>query len=209
MDQYVYKITNDDGGAPCVHDGILSLAICKPRIRVPAGTSDWFFGFGGVSLGEKLIYIAQVTKKARHGSYYRDEEYAGRPDRIYVWRGPMLRCLPNPFHPDGKWEHLDIGKYPNYERAEVLLSTNFRYFGRNGSADYKRKYPAIRERVESLGQGEPYKHNPELRRELRELRESIWAEYPDRCVLGEHHRPDECGECPLDDDEDDSGPIPE
>ena len=129
MDQYVYKITNDDGGAPCVHDGILSLAICKPRIRVPAGTFDWVFGFGGVHLGEKLIYIAQVTSKARHGSYYRDDEYAGRPDRIYTWRGPFLRCLPNRFHPDGKWGHLDIGEYPNYERAEVLLSTNFRYFG--------------------------------------------------------------------------------
>lgn len=30
---YIYKLTGDDGGAPCVCDGILSLAICKPAIR--------------------------------------------------------------------------------------------------------------------------------------------------------------------------------
>jgi hypothetical protein len=209
MDQYVYKITNDDGGAPCVHDGILSLAICKPRIRVPAGTFDWVFGFGGVDLDEKLIYIAEVSKKARHGSYYRDDEYAGRPDRIYAWRGSFLLCIPNRFHPDGKWAQWDIGKYPNYERAEVLLSTNFRYFGRNGTADYKGKYPAIATLIEALRRGERIHHSPALRRELRELREATWAEYPDRGVLGEHHRPEECGECPPDDDEDDSGPIPE
>jgi hypothetical protein len=34
---YIYKLTSDDGGAPCVRDGILSLAICKPWIRSVAG----------------------------------------------------------------------------------------------------------------------------------------------------------------------------
>ncbi len=209
MDQYVYKITDDDGGAPCVNGGVLSLAICKPRIRVPAGTFDWIFGFGGVELGEKLIYIAEVTKKARHGDYYRDSEYEGRPDRIYAWKGAFLRCLPNPYHPEGKWAHLDIGTHPNYERAEVLLSTNFRYFGRSGTAAYKNKYPAIGERIETLGQGEPYKHGDALKLELRELRLETWRESPDRTIWGEHHRPEECGVCPLDDEDDDVAMIPE
>lgn len=30
---YFYKLTADNGGAPCVQDGLLSLAICKPMIR--------------------------------------------------------------------------------------------------------------------------------------------------------------------------------
>jgi len=154
------------------------------------------------------VPVAEVTKKARHGSYYRDDEYAGRPDRIYAWRGSFLRWLPNRFHPDGKWEQWDIGEYPNYERAEVLLSINFRYLGRKGSANYKTNQ-AIATLIEALRRGERIHHSPDLRRELRELREATWADYPDRCVVGEHHRPDECGECPLDDDEDDSGPIPE
>jgi len=34
---YFYKLTTDDGGAPCVQDGLLSLAICKPMIR---GTAE-------------------------------------------------------------------------------------------------------------------------------------------------------------------------
>jgi Nucleotide modification associated domain 2 len=33
---YLYKMTVDNGGAPCVQDRILSLAICKPRIRSSA-----------------------------------------------------------------------------------------------------------------------------------------------------------------------------
>jgi hypothetical protein len=41
MDEYVYKITNDDGAAPCVYDGVLSLANCKPPPRIPAETLEW------------------------------------------------------------------------------------------------------------------------------------------------------------------------
>jgi Nucleotide modification associated domain 2 len=33
---YIYKLTVDDGGAPCVQDEVLSLAICKPFIRSTA-----------------------------------------------------------------------------------------------------------------------------------------------------------------------------
>ena len=33
---YIYKLTVDDGGAPCVHDGVWTLAICKPAIRSTA-----------------------------------------------------------------------------------------------------------------------------------------------------------------------------
>ena len=34
---YVYKIVADIGGAPCVKNNLLSLAICKPKIRKTAG----------------------------------------------------------------------------------------------------------------------------------------------------------------------------
>ena len=38
---YLYKMTVDDGGAPCVQDRMLTLAICKPTIRrvAPEGRS--------------------------------------------------------------------------------------------------------------------------------------------------------------------------
>ncbi len=127
---YFYKITND-GGAPCVMGGLLSLAICKPKIRKAAGRQDWLFGFGAQRLGERLIYVAEVTDKQYQGNYYRRPEFADRPDRIYEWRGEMLRWRSGScFHPAGKWAHKDIGDYPRYERAYVLLSSNFRYFGK-------------------------------------------------------------------------------
>ncbi len=46
-DIYVYKMTADNGGAPCVHRRLLSLAICKPKIRKAANRGDLIFGFGG------------------------------------------------------------------------------------------------------------------------------------------------------------------
>lgn len=33
---YLYKMIADDGGAPCVANELLSLAICKPIIRAVA-----------------------------------------------------------------------------------------------------------------------------------------------------------------------------
>src|SRR2546425_921365 len=80
---YVYKLTTDNGGAPCVKRGLLSLAICKPSIRRTAHEDDWIFGFGGKDLGSRLIYIARVTKVVKNGSYYVDGAYERRDDRIY------------------------------------------------------------------------------------------------------------------------------
>ena len=47
---YFYKLTADNGGAPCVRYGLLSLAICKPMIRKTAKEGDLVFGFAANSL---------------------------------------------------------------------------------------------------------------------------------------------------------------
>ena len=52
---YVYKMVADNGGAPCVWRGLLSLAICKPEIRKGAQNGDLIFGFGGSHYNEKLV----------------------------------------------------------------------------------------------------------------------------------------------------------
>jgi Nucleotide modification associated domain 2 len=59
---YFYKMTSDSGMAPCVDQGVLSLAICKPSIRRRAQEGDIIFGFGGKALGETLIYAAKIGK---------------------------------------------------------------------------------------------------------------------------------------------------
>jgi len=85
---FVYRLTTDDGGAPCVVNGLLSLAICKPMIRKKAKPGDLIFGFAANSLhsDNRLIYVARVAKAIPGGDYYRQRQYAGRPDRIYKWR---------------------------------------------------------------------------------------------------------------------------
>lgn len=80
---YVYKMTSDNGGAPCVHRGLLSLAICKPTIRKAAPIGSLIFGFGGKDLGGRLIYSARVTGKLVDGCYYRAKCFHARPDCIY------------------------------------------------------------------------------------------------------------------------------
>src|SRR3989449_5973689 len=82
---YFYKLTCDDGGAPCVQDGLLSLAICKPMIRSTAEVGDLIFGFAAKSLfgDNRLIYIAWVTDKKSEGEYYLNKRFSGRGDRIY------------------------------------------------------------------------------------------------------------------------------
>jgi hypothetical protein len=82
---YFYKMTNDGGGAPCIERGLLSLAICKPRIRVGAEPGNWILEYTANSLdpNNRLINIAKVTGKARDGEYFHDEKYVNRRDSIY------------------------------------------------------------------------------------------------------------------------------
>lgn len=129
---YVYKMTCDNGGAPCVHRKLLSLAICKPRIRTGARVGDWIVGFGGASipeLREKLIYVAKVTAVERDGGYYKTARYSGRPDCIYEGAGNGYRYREgSKYHSADDLAH-DLGSAPRFERAVTLLSEEFRYFG--------------------------------------------------------------------------------
>src|SRR4051812_2880278 len=114
---WVYKLTYDTGAAPHVRDGLLSLAICKPRIREGAAEGDVIFGFSGrsrkVNRGERLIYVAEVTKKLANGKYYDDAQFRDRWDCIYdrvgeslVWRAGSL------FHKNGSSANTDVGPGP-------------------------------------------------------------------------------------------------
>ena len=175
-----YKMTNDSGAAPCVRAGRLSLAICKPMIRISARKGDLVFGFAASSLhpDNRLIYIAQVTEVLAEGRYYEAARFARRPDCIYERRGKNF--VPRAgarFHDrPGDLEH-DLGPAPQYPRASVLLSTDFRYLGAAGSADYKRRFPRLRRAIEELKQGHRRFHSTELLRELRELKDRVWRKY--------------------------------
>ncbi|MDE2165904.1 MAG: hypothetical protein KGJ66_06160 [Alphaproteobacteria bacterium] len=193
---YFYKMTCDDGGAPCVEYDLLSLAICKPMIRSTAQKGDVVIGFAANSLSDdnRLIYIAKITTKKCNGAYFRSHEHSGRADCIYEWVGDRPRWRRQArYHSPNELVH-DLGKGPRYSRADVLLSTKFRYFGRKGTDGYKRQFPAIKSAIEKLAQGHRVRHNAKLGDELRHLVKNAWRDSK-RCIIGKPHSDPVRGVC--------------
>jgi hypothetical protein len=183
---YVYKLTTDNGGAPCVKRGLLSLAICKPSIRRTASEGDWIFGFGGRDLDARLIYIARISRAPlRSGSYYVDDTFKSRDDRIYCLRNGKFALRENAQYPsDGSQLEHDLGKAPLYAQAVTLLSDDFRYWGKRGTSNYRGTFPEIGKLLDRLTRGHRVNFSDAARRELVELQHSQWRKYPNSKVLG-------------------------
>ena len=128
-------------------------------------------------MGGRLIYAAYVTKKPKVADYYRKRKYGGRPDRIYrsINRRAKLRKDAQ-FHTDGKQINKDVGK--EFEKAYVLLSTDFRYFGSSGTTDHLRRYPHLAAVLENLTQGHRVNHKQCVRDELCRLAKKLWKDFP-------------------------------
>jgi hypothetical protein len=173
---HFYKLTADNGGAPCVHRGLLSLAICKPMIRKTAKEGDLIFGFAANSLSQdnRLIYVARITDKPCDGAYYTSDRYSRRGDCIYEFKnGRFARRKRAKHHLNPKDLIHDLGRRP-YSKANVLLSTDFRYFGKAGTDDYKSKFRRVKYAVERLRRGHRVHQNAELRDQLLDMRDWIW-----------------------------------
>ena len=183
---YFYKLTVDNGGAPCVQNGLLSLAICKPMIRTTAKPGDLIFGFAANSLrpaDNRLIYVARVTKKLTKGDYYVQSKFGSRGDCIYEQhKGQFRRRAKARYHDKATDITHDLGR--KYERANVLLSSDFRYFGASGTDDYKAQFPRIARAISNLKRGARVHHNELLRDELLNLKDQVWAK-SSRKVLGQ------------------------
>jgi Nucleotide modification associated domain 2 len=178
---YIYKVTVDNGGAPCVSGGILSLAICKPAIRSTAQPGNVILGFAANSLycDNCLVYAANVTRHLDGREYFSLRKYASRPDCIYRWDDHRFEWKHDAkYHSRAELEH-DLGEFPEYGRANVLLSEqaqNFRYFKGEFRIGYKAKYPHLKSLVEMLGRGHRVNFDPELRNELRQFMKRLWNE---------------------------------
>jgi hypothetical protein len=200
---YFYKLTTDNGGAPCVQDGVLSLAICKPMIRSTAAVGDLIFGFAANSLHRDncLLYMARFTEKAQHGTYYINKRFSSRGDCIYKRVGNRFVWRPGTLHHGPNDLVHDLGEPPDYPNANVLLSTDFRYFGAKGTADYKTMYAAIKEAVQGLGRGHRVRHDEPLLIELLALKQEVWRDPRHRRTgqpsskprCGVSHRGKSCG----------------
>ncbi len=191
---YVYKIVADNGGAPCVWKELLSLALCKPQIRKSAKEKDVIFGFGGKDYGERLIYIAEITRKPKAGEYYQKVEFAARPDCIYAEDavGVPQRKSTATYHKDTDERRRDVGM--KFESAYVLLSENFRYWGGNGTDWYKHEFPLVSSLVEGLKQGHRVNHSVKLQEQLMALKDKMWSQYG-KMILGRPTETDKARIC--------------
>ena len=169
---YFYKMTADNGGAPCVENDLLSLAICKPMIRRTAREGDVLLGFAADSLhsDDRLIYVARVTGRVENGEYFRKPEFNNRPDCIYQWeQDHFIIRTGAKFHKSGSNLQHDLGTAPKYSQANVLLSSEFCYLGINGSTAYKNEFPLVAAAVEALKRGHRVNHKESLSSQLQEL----------------------------------------
>lgn len=181
---YVYKLTCDNGGAPCVFRNLLSLSICKPHIRTSAQEGDWIVGFGGKSVPElrgRLIYIAQVTAVEESGEYYASTQYRQRPDCIYRRiRAGYEYVDGNRYHGPEDIEH-DLGAEPYFERARTLLSNRFCYFG-------AQQGPAL-DTIRDIYDGLPRDYVKGLAPGIRDRLERFITSVFDQFGRGKHGRP--------------------
>ena len=97
---FSYVLASDIGMAPCVHGGLLSLALCKVGIRKAVGKKK---GIGDVLVGlwksrrghaQYIRYIAIVSRITTLEQYYAvNSIYFSRRDCIYVWcDGGLVVC---------------------------------------------------------------------------------------------------------------------
>ena len=121
---YSFLQTIDNGGAPCVTKNLLSLGICKPRIRKHAKVGDLIVSFAAKSMKLKcekpqILWIAKITKVVTMKNYYK--QFPNRKDCIY---DDNLNLLNNHFHTCVNIERDLSGE-------NVLLSDDFIFFGKN------------------------------------------------------------------------------
>ena len=175
---YVYKIRYDDGTAPCVEDGLLSLALCKPAIRSTAAVGDTVVAFAAKSMcrDQRLVYAAVVTEKLAPGAYYRAREWRDRRDCVYAWRNGAFHPRADAAIPISADDMAnDLGEAPAYARASVLLSDNYLYFGDARPADYRDDEPNLARLIDRVGQGHRVNLAPRDRDALERYLARLWA----------------------------------
>ena len=140
-----YKMTHATGFAPNPNCGILTLATCKPGIREKANLGDWIAGFtstvktaGGTPRGkEKLIYLMKVTDKMTFKEYWEQypqkrPEHSKLGDNIYFWDENENKYKQTDKASEHKEEWL---QERDKSSDKVLISTEFRYFGKENALD--------------------------------------------------------------------------
>ena len=121
-----YILKDDNGMAPCVEGGIMTLATCKPKIRRSAKMGDWIAGFMPRRHKQGLlVYAGRVERKLDWGSF--EAELRGRKDAVYrPLPNGRIKRLREDYHPDEKRMNKDLSA------PVVVFDKNaYWYFGDN------------------------------------------------------------------------------
>ncbi len=190
---YVYKCVYDDGIAPCVDRGRLSLTVCKPQIRRTAAVGDYLVSFGGnaESPPNRLVYAARITARLPGGEYFDKPAFQTRQGCLYerTPRGLLRLRRDAAVHQRPADQLKDVGPAPEYPNAIALVSDYFRYFGAKGTDDWKAIAPRLARLVEHLGQGHRVNHSREIRDDLLRLIAQIWRDFPRKLNGATYHEP--------------------
>lgn len=145
---HCYKMTDDTGFAPNPYHNVLTLATCKPRIRLSAQDGQWISGWTSKIVNDKdgnkvaftdckLIYLAKIAKKISFEQYWKDYPQK-RPktgidcgDNIYRPKkdGADVKDI-NDFESIAKKYHDSLeDRKRDLSGQNVLICDEFYYFG--------------------------------------------------------------------------------
>ena len=124
---YIYKLRYHDNAAPCLHEGLVTMNICKPYIRLHAQPGDVLVGLMAKDLSqhcsrqyESIIWTGVVDRKLTMAQYA--TEFPNRPDSIYT---ETMQLIDNPFHIASDAENVRKDKAGKY----TLLMKDVHFFG--------------------------------------------------------------------------------
>lgn len=105
---YRYVLVSDDGMAPCIDNGLVSLATCKPVIRRCASEGDWVLAcYDARSPRGTLAWVGRIERIPNVGEYER--AYRGRSDAVYRENSDgSFRRLRKDYHVNAKEKERDL-----------------------------------------------------------------------------------------------------
>lgn len=150
---YSYKMVHDDRFAPNPFWGHLTLAVCKPYIRLNVRVGDWISGWTSKSLRgastevgkEKLLYLARVSEKLTFEQYWNDPRFENKKPGRLDDKNDDKRFGDNIYKPDSSAEggfvqvknlnHVEKNKKKDLKGQFVLVCGEFYYFGKKSPLD--------------------------------------------------------------------------
>lgn len=153
MELFSYKMTHDTGFAPNPFGHTLTLATCKPSIRLCKRVGQWIAGFTSVMLNrdpvgeERLVYLMRIGEKVHLRDYFIDPRFQDKiPNTQLI--DPVAKAGDNIYRPlvPGAFEfsHFEQLKNVNHwadcgpskhhleediSGQYVLVADTFYYFG--------------------------------------------------------------------------------